>query len=79
MIWFGSVSSVHSNLPPKSELNIFDFKNSKPNPNRTKTKPKIWQQFCRFLPVCLVVMSTTFLQQILNGRLLLIVIVGAKK
>ena len=48
MIQFGSVGSVHSNLPPKSELNIFDFKNSKPNPNRTKTKPKIWQQFGRF-------------------------------
>ena len=70
---------MHSNLPPKTESNIFGFKNSKPKNEPNGTEPKIWQRFCRFMPVCLVVMSTTFLQQILSGRLLLIVIVGAKK
>ena len=34
MIRFGSVGSVHSNLPPKTELNIFGFKNSKLKPNQ---------------------------------------------
>ena len=34
MIRFGSVGSVHSNLPPKIELNIFSFKNSKLKPNQ---------------------------------------------
>ena len=34
MIRFGSVSSVHSNPKPKTEPNIFGFKNSKPKPNQ---------------------------------------------
>ena len=51
MIWFGLVGLVHSNSPPKTELNIFNFKNSKLNLNRTKTKPKIWQQFGQFQPI----------------------------
>ena len=54
MIRFGSVGSVHSNPKPKTELNIFGFKNSKLKPNRTETEPKIWQWFCQFRPVCSV-------------------------
>ena len=52
MIRFGSVGSVHSNPKPKTELNIFGFKNSKSKPNRTETEPKIWQRVGLFWPVC---------------------------
>ena len=33
MIRIGLIGTVHSNLPPKTEPNIFDFKNSKPKSN----------------------------------------------
>ena len=56
---------MHSNLPLKTKLNIFDFKYSKLNLNRTKIEPKIWQWFGWFF-FCSLVLCTPLQEKILT-------------